>query len=381
MADTQPNASAPAASASSPPGGGGQFVWPAGPPWWSKPPKKGFFRRIPGLLGFLLFVGSLAINGILLGVVGSQMQGPFEKTVLRPGQAEQVVAVYEVRGVIDDRAAARLRRFAELVEQDKNVRAVVLRVDSPGGGVSASDQMHQTVQALRKGGRRVVVSMGGVAASGGYYVSAGADEIVAEETTVTGSIGVLAMWVMLKGTLEKIGAEAVILRSTHARAWKAGQNPIEKLQPRHQQELQKLLDTMQDRFEQVVRDGRGDKLPANVRQDTPLLPVADEIKVVQAGQEQKVTTLPPDPFNGKVYVAGKANELGLVDAIGYESDAIDRAASLAGLSDPHVVRFQPRPQLFAQFLGALDGGSALAEGAEALQEWRTPRLMMLWTME
>jgi protease-4 len=358
------------------------------PPGWYPPgprKKRGIGLKVFNVLGILILICSFLLNGLIIGgailVAGSMEDMKFVRSTVRQGEADQVVAVYSIHGIIDGRQAGRFRQFCREVQADGNIKAVVLRVDSPGGGVSASDQMHAMVQTLCDKGKRVVVSMGGVAASGGYYVSAPADEIVAEETTITGSIGVLAMWVVFDGTLDKIGAESMVLRSTHARGWKDDISPLRKPDARQRKRLQKLLDQMQERFEDVIRKGRGDKLPVAVRQQTPMLPIEGDVTIKQAGEAVKVTSEPPDPFNGKVFLAAEAKALGLVDHIGYLDKALERAADLANLSNPHVVEFAPRRGVLAQLMDQRRPDTAVKLGRELLDDLQTPRIMMLWKAE
>ena len=249
------------------------------PPGWYPPHRKprSIGLKVLNVLGILVLVGSFLLNGLIIisAIVVARTMEPirFARSTLRQGESDEVVAVYGIQGILDGRQAGRFRQFCREIQDDKTIRAVVLRVDSPGGGVAASDQMHAMVRALRDKGKRVVVSMGSVAASGGYYIAAGADEIIAEETTITGSIGVLATWVVFDGTLEKIGAEPMVIRSTHARGWKDDISYLRKPDARQRRRLQGLLDEMQGRFEDVVRQGRGSKLPTSVRLQTPMVPV------------------------------------------------------------------------------------------------------------
>jgi protease-4 len=322
----------------------------------------------------LILGGSILLNLALLVAVGTQFggleaQGGLTTQTIRSGRKGQTVAVYRVVGLIDGSATAEFKQFYHSVIDDPDVKAVVLRVDSPGGGVTSSDQICEMVKEIRDADKKVVVSMGSVAASGGYYISAPADEIFAEETTITGSIGVIAGWVVLKGTLDKIGAESITIKSTHAQAWKDEMSPTTMPQDYQLQHLQEVLDEMQDRFEKVVKDGRVNKL--KTRSET--VRVADRNGKVT----QRENT---EPFNGKIYLASKAKELGLIDQIGYEDAAIDRAAQLASLSKPNVVRYARRKT----FMEALMDGKSDASfkiDTKLIDQLQTPRFMMLWKAE
>ena len=228
--------------------------------------------------------------------------------------------------------------------------------------------MHNEVQRLRKADKKVIVSMGSVAASGGYYLSACADEILAEETTTTGSIGVLAMWVTLRGTLQKIGAEPILMRSTHAKDWKVAMNPIDPPTDRQRSHIQDRLDDMQKRFEKVVTEGRGDRLRPHK--------VAQTVVVENGGAPQQTDEV--EPFNGKVYGPDEAMALGLVDAKGYLSDAIERAGVAAGLTDPRVIIYKNRPTLSALLRGGSEGSAGLGITRELIDDIQTPRILMMW---
>lgn len=315
------------------------------------PPRRGLLGRILiGLLG-LLFVGSLAMNLVLLVIVAGTVAGPFEVTEVSGGKRDQQVAVYEIAGLIDDGQAQDFRQFVRQVEADGNIKAVVLRVNTPGGGVSASDEMHAAVQELMATGRPVVVSMGGIAASGGYYVAAPASKIFAEPTTLTGSIGVIIQYPILQGTLEKIGLEMQTIKSTSANDWKDMLSPFRQPEEREIEYMRGLVDQMHARFVDVVAAGRSG--------------------VMTREQAQELA-------NGMIWTGPQAKQNKLVDDIGYLDDACASAASLAGLSQPRVMRYARRMSLF-QAMGARSEGVTI--DPKLIDEIQTPRMMLLWRAE
>ena len=375
-----PSAQGPAGPWGPPPGGPwgaapGAGYPPAQPCYQPRPAKRSSgWRIIFWIFMVLILGGSILLNLALLAAVGTQFggmdaQGGLTTQTIRSGHKGQTVAVYRVVGLIDGAATAEFKQFYHSVVDDPDVKAVVLRVDSPGGGVTSSDQICEMVKQIRDARKTVVVSMGSVAASGGYYISAPADEIFAEETTITGSIGVIAGWFVLKGTLDKIGAEALTIKSTHAQAWKDEMSPTTMPQDYQLQHLQEVLDEMQARFEDVVKTGRGNKL--KTRSET--VSVADRNGKVT----QRENT---EPFNGKIYLASKAKELGLIDQIGYEDAAIDRAAQLASLSKPKVVRFVRR-KTFMEALMDGKGDASFKIDTKLIDQLQTPRFLMLWKAE
>ena len=376
--------------------GGGAPLPPGGmtpqPPQQSTPPpipavvaprqcRKSGWRIVAGIFIVLLILSGV-LNVVLIGALATGAGSDFEQSVLVEGELGQTIAVYTVQGVLDGVQADRFARLVHELAADSSVRALVLRVESPGGGISPSDQMHAMVRRLQEeADKPVVVSMGGVAASGGYYISAPAAAIYAEPTTITGSIGVLANWVVLRGTLEKIGAEPVVMRSDAARGWKDEISPFRQPDDRQRAHLQDLLNAMQDRFERVVRDGRGSKL--NTSRQT---------YAIQTDDGETIRHTETAPFNGKVYLAEEAMELGLVDGIGGQGQAVAKAAELAALQAPRVVQYMPRYGLLARMLygeartaarelGGATGLYSAAGGKALLDELQTPRLQFLWKAE
>ncbi|MFP4105252.1 MAG: S49 family peptidase [Phycisphaerae bacterium] len=345
---------------------------PAGPPpWWMHPPKKrSWILRIFVMMGVGVFLLSVLLNIYLLAAVSMASDATkMVSSVADKGNDDEVVAVYRMVGLIDANAAGNFKKFAGTAAEDPNIKAVVLRVDSPGGTVTASDQIHKMVEDLRGQGKVVVVSMGGVAASGGYYVSAPADEIVAEPTTLTGSIGVIMNWWVVEGTLEKIGVEAVSMKSSRAQGWKDEISPFRTPDQRQKKHLQGVLDKMQAQFEKVVRDGRGRRL--KTQQNT---------FDMENGEGQTVTVTETAPLNGKIYLAEEAKQHGLIDKIGYEETAWARAEALAGLVDAKVVVYSHRrPLLDSLLYGKTNTGLGIDQ--ETIDSLQTPKVMMLWRAE
>lgn len=398
MPDPQPpNPDSPTLSPASPPEGGP----PASPPPGTTPPggpppqastapaavpprqtpvvpsrprrRRSTLKILLFVFGGLVLVVSLVVNLVLLADVGAGLEygGAMDTTVLESGKSSQTIALFGVEGIIDSRAVAQFQRFYKAVVGDGNVKAVVLRVNSPGGGVTSSDQICEMVKGLRAAGKKVVVSMGSMAASGGYYISAPADEIYAEATTLTGSIGVMAGWVVLKGTLDKIGAEPVIIKSTHAHGWKDSMSSFSRPHDYQRRHLRSVLDKMQLRFEQVVKTGRGRRLVT--RTGTFTIPADDE-----DGKPSQYTET--EPLNGKIYLAEEALEFGLIDGIAYQEEAVRRAAALAKLTNRRVVRYTRRRTFMEQLL---DGraNAPLKLDTDLLHKLQTPRLMMIWKVD
>jgi protease-4 len=340
----------------------------------TSPPQKGgstLKRVLTGFLG-LLFLLSIVLNVYLLMIISVQMAGPMEKSTYIEGEGEAVVAMYTVSGVINDEAASWFETFYQDVVKDENVKAVVLRVNSPGGGVGAADRMYARVLDLQEKGKPVVVSMGTVAASGGYYIAAPAKAIYAESTTTTGSIGVIAGWMIFSGTLDKLGIEPVVMKSDDARAWKDEMSFLDKPDARQREHLQMVLNDIQDRFESVVESGRGEK----INKKTHTYP----LEVMRDGNAVTIQYTETEPYNGKVYVGDKAREIGLVDEIGYLDAAVEKARQLGGARNASVVIYKKRTGLLDQIMGG-PSASAREMGLDIVQELRTPKIQLLWRVE
>lgn len=204
--------------------------------------------------------------------------------------------------------------------QDSSVVAVILYVNSPGGGVVPSDEIYRAVQRVRAAGKPVVAAMGDMAASGGYYVSAGADYIVANPHTTTGSIGVIMTVLNLQGLYQKLGVEQEVIKSNRFKDLGSSARP---LTDEERTILQGLVDEAYRAFVEVVAEGR--KLPV-----------------------EKVRDL----ADGRVYSGRQAKELGLVDELGGLPEALDVARRLSGTPRARLVE-PPGPSLLEIALGAL----------------------------
>ena len=174
----------------------------------------GFLRAVIFVSALFLF-GAVFLLGMVLGggaVMTANAGTGAWSTTWRSGSFTETVAILPIKGVIDAGQSAHVHQAVDAILEDSTVQAVVLRVDSPGGGVTASDQIWHEVGRLQRAGLPVVASYGAVAASGGYYVSCGADHIMAEQTTITGSIGVIAQIMTIEGLLEKVGVQDSLAR-------------------------------------------------------------------------------------------------------------------------------------------------------------------------
>lgn len=264
------------------------------------------------------------------------------------------VAIVTVAGAImggDGFARAQLDHVAD----DPSVKAIVLRIDSPGGTVSGSDEIHNRLTRIIADRKLpVVVSMGGLAASGGYYVAMAnggrEDVIFAEPATLTGSIGVIIPHFDVSEALGKI---AIRDDSIASGPLKQMLSPTKDRSPevakKEREILQSLVDGMFVRFKSIVKAGR---------------PKLDDAAV------DAVAT-------GQIFTAEQAKEAGLVDRIGFLEDAVKRAVELAGLQEEtaRVVKYARPKGLFDEVLGGQSSGASLS--LEAFAELATPRAWYL----
>jgi len=238
---------------------------------------------------------------------------------------EDRIALIRVEGVILDaqQTVGDLKKFGE----SPSVKAIVLRIDSPGGGVVPSQEIHDAVMRVRnKQNKAVVASMGTVAASGGYYIAAATDRIIANPGTLTGSIGVIMELANLEGLLKKIGVENVVVKS--GRHKDIG-SPFRKMSDEDRRILQSVMDDVHTQFIEAVAEGRSLDV-------SDVQPLAD----------------------GRIFTGRQAKEIKLVDELGDLDDAIRLAADLAGIEgEPKVVeprkRFSVRELIESRLFGTL----------------------------
>lgn len=247
-----------------------------------------------GVTVALVAIGVLVIVGGLLAVLGrGRLVG------------EQRIGLVEAKGVITD--ADPVNRQLRYFTTTDRVPVILLRIDSPGGSVGASQEIHRQVQITRKDGVKVVASMGNVAASGGYYIAIAADSIVANPGTITGSIGVIAEFTQADTLFRKIGVSFNVIKSGR---FKDTGSPFRPMRPDEVLQVQRVIDDAYDQFLEAVSLAR--KIPR-----AKLEPLAQ----------------------GQVMTGRMAYKSGLVDTLGNYDDAVALARRIGGLGpDAKVVR-------------------------------------------
>ncbi len=312
------------------------------------------------LLGFVAGCGPTAF--IIRPV--SAAQG-LNETVLQRDDGLWVpdkIAVIDVDGIltnstrgsllgIKDNPVSLFREKLDQAHNDQNVKAVVLRINSPGGTVAASDMMYNELADFKAAAKKPVIAcILDVGASGGYYIACGCDEIIAGPSSITGSIGTIMQTVSFAGTMDKLGISAEAIKSGQL---KDLGSPLKDLADEERQVLQAIIIQFYENFLDVVLAGR-----AGLQRDE-LLKLAD----------------------GRVFTSDQAKAAGLIDHVGYPQDAIDRAKQAAGLNNVQVVMYH-RPFGYRSNLysSAADLGAKALVNIE-LPHWlrsEGPQFLYLW---
>jgi protease-4 len=322
------------------------------------------------ILVLLLLLGTSALFNLMLFFVaifssaGMDMEdssSKFTEEIIRGRSHRPKVVQIDVQGIISfqkssglffseqDMATSILQQI-DAAEKDKAVIGIFVVVDSPGGGVTASDIIYNRLLTFRdsnKKKRKVVVLMRDLAASGGYYISAAADKIVAHRTTITGSIGVILSAPNFKGLADKIGITDVTIKSGKN---KDMLNPLRTPTAEETNILQATVNDMYDRFVSVVARSR------NLSEEV-VRPIAD----------------------GRIYTATQALEHKLIDEIGYQKNALELMEKLTGGKKFKLVRYNRAVSLSELLLSRFDHRIELPLPFELSS--RTPRMMYLWKPE
>jgi protease IV len=273
----------------------------------------------------------------------------YEEVIVR-GPAVNKIAVINLTGIIDEETAQDIYKQLRYAESDDRVKGVILRISSPGGLVSSSDQIYNEITKFRnKTGRPVVAFMQQVAASGGYYTSVACNSIVAEPTVITGSIGVIMNYFVLTDLLEsKLGIEPVVIKSGAKKDWPSLFKKPDEEQLRYLQE--KLIQPAYERFVDIVANSRRALTIEDVKR------LAD----------------------GSIFGADEALAEKLIDKVGYMDDAIAETQKLAGISKAKVVQYR-KPFSLADLLSA-KADSIPKLDTNLLHKLSTPQVMYLWSI-
>jgi protease-4 len=274
-------------------------------------------RSLAPLVAFLALTGCVLYSPIDLGSLGGP--GELRETVVEGTSGPKIVLV-EISGVISDTVerptfsfgerpsiVAETKNVLERAADDSDVVALLLRINSPGGSVSASDTLYHELKKWKEENKKPVVAfMNGLATSGAYYLAMAADRVVAHPAAVTGSIGVIMPGLSIEGLMEKYGVADQTITSG---PFKDTGSMLRDMRPDERAQLQSVIDDLYGRFTTVVAQGRPGLDPA------------------------KIHTL----ADGRVYSAQQALTAGLVDELGYLDDAVRGIQQRAGISESRVV--------------------------------------------
>jgi protease-4 len=250
------------------------------------------------LITALVVLFFLGLSGVVLALLGKGI-------IFGPGER---VGVVEIQGVLT-RSRTIIKQL-DRYRDDRNIKAIVLRINSPGGAVGPAQEILREVEKVRQK-KKIVASLGTVAASGGYYIACGADLIMANRGTATGSIGVIMQFTNVEGLTKKLGLDLFNLK---AGRYKDAGSPFRPMTPEDKAYLQGLLDNIYQQFLSDVARNR--KIPL-----------------------ARVRTL----AEGKVYSGEEAKQIGLVDAFGNLPDAIEKAGRLGGIKGKVKAVYPEKP--------------------------------------
>lgn len=338
------------------------------PAQYAQRKRSSVFRRLFSVMLVIVLLGSIFLNLVLLvalggqgmGGVGGVAGGNMVENVIEPGSFDpsERIAVITLEGVVDQTMADyALDAFAHLEESVPG--AVVVRVNSPGGSPTASDEIWRRIEAFQADhGVPVVASFGAIAASGGYYLAAGCDQIVAEELSLTGSIGVITQAFTFEGTLEKLGMTPEVLVADGSPQKDVANTVMRSWGDADRDKVKMLLNHYYDAFVDRVAAGRAGKV-----NQTDL----------------------PTVCNGDIFTGEQALANGLVDELGYLEDAIELARSSASLpADGGVVEIA-KPKTFWEELtgeaafgiGSVDVSVDASNLRQTVRELATPEVLYM----
>ncbi|CAM3759600.1 signal peptide peptidase SppA [Mesobacillus zeae] len=288
----------------------------------------------------------------------------FGEEVIEEGNAFRKIAVLAVDGVIQDTGEPSAfmqspgynhRSFLKQLDnakEDDNVKGIIIRVNSPGGGVVESAEIHDKIIEIQKETKKpVYISMGSIAASGGYYISAPADKVFASPETLTGSLGVIMQGVNYSGLAEKYGVDFVTIKSGQ---YKDIMSPTREMTEEERKILQTMINNSYQGFVKVISDGRG----------------------IPAEKVRKIA-------DGRIYDGRQAKELNLIDDFGHFEDVVDTLKEHENLPDAQVVSYEEDMGFGSLFsLGAqkMMGKDLEMSGLmKILSQPNSPRLMYLYS--
>lgn len=328
---------------------------PVAPP--VQPPRRRsgwrIFWRIVLSLSILANVGLFLLLLVAGGALIVGQGGFLNEEVVRESRVgtKNKIAVINVQGIIHGQTAGDVYRQLKAARQDRNVKGLIVRVNSPGGTISASDRIYNEIRKFRDEEKKPVIAfMQGVAASGGYYASVACEKIIAEPTTITGSIGVISSYFVVQGLLEeKLGILPVTIKSGRKKDWPSSFKAPTEEQIQYMQD--KLISPALARFVEVVEEGRAGSL------------TSEDVSKIAA--------------DAAIYGAQEALDEKLIDQIGYLDEAIALVKSMAQIDEARVVQYS-KPFSLMDFLSYRQASLPKFD-RNTFHEFGTPQVMYLWS--
>jgi protease-4 len=277
-----------------------------------------------------------------------------DKIIILPIQG--IIMTQETSSLLSSKNACtpdKIQELLKLASDDIHAKAIILLINSPGGGVTASDIIYRTIKEFKQKhpDKPIIALMQDTAASGGYYISCSADYVMAHPTTITGSNGVISMFFALEDLMGKIGVETVVIKSGKA---KDTGSPFRRMTDEEKTSMQKIIDEMYNRFLDIVAEARKNSL------------TRDEIKVIA---------------DGRILTGQEALKVKLVDSVGYMTDAYNKTLNLAHLKSAKVIKYQKSSGLFDNMFMGPTPSLELTYLAEIVLKTNSSQFMYLWMPE
>lgn len=328
-----------------------------------EPKKKGSGWKI--FWGIVITLSLLANGVMFLGIIGMVVANSFIPTrstsvsaednlhekVIVSGSKNKKIAMININGLIDDEMSLWVQKQMKRCENDDSIRGLIVCINSPGGMVSSSDQIHYAISKFKDhSSKPVLCFMQGIAASGGYYSAVACDEIMAEPTVITGSIGVIMNFMVVKELLEeKLGIDPVTIKSGRRKDWPSMYNETTDEQREYLSE--KIITPAYNRFVELIAEGRKKVLT-----------------------EQQIREL----ADGSIFSAEEAKDNKLIDGIGYLDDAVDRIQEMAGISGAQVVEYEEVFSVWNMLGAEAKAKKQFSIETELLEKVAAPRILYLW---
>lgn len=314
------------------------------------------------IAAYSIIVFLTCFSGCIVSLIPPER--PLEERVVA-GYGDKKVLLIDISGTIsmeeepqlggfkrEPSIVAKVKEILRLAQKDEDIKAIVLKINSPGGTVTASDIIHHEISALkRRTGVKVVACMMELGTSGAYYIATAADRIVSHPTTVTGSVGVIVLKLNMAELMQKVGVQEENIKSGDKKDILL---PLRSMSPDERELIQQIVNELQQRFIQVIKDGRQGINPQQLEQ------IAD----------------------GRILSSKDAKRLGLIDQIGYLNDAIESAKQLAGLPEARVIMYQSpynrRANIYTQATAQVSQQNSVHAYLKDLLPSVNPYFMYMW---